>query len=342
MPETDAAGRTVRSASSLARSLLAAVRRLVANCVVAGLSLCYFVFGAAATLLLSWAAVAVTPIPRLPADLLTLLWFPLALAINDRLKRARLSDGSGAGALALVAPAVALAGFLYAAVGVGWTPWLSLALLAFHPVLVLQVADYAAFAGPRSLDGRRRSLVLLLGSAPTSFGLAMLAVAGLQNVFDPPAGLAVVMDAEFRATFGGPAGLSPAELFVLVAPIGVCVAALLFQRTRAGLAGEGDGRRSRKDDVDGRKYANDRAERAHREARERDPPIEKGEEIELVLEEVEYHPDSYTIRGRVEGFHVFVDEDVPDDLQKHDAVRAKVLYLNEGGTSATAAFLGYA
>lgn len=102
----------------------------------------------------------------------------------------------------------------------------------------------------------------------------------------------------------------------------------------------GDSHGSDDGSISGSKYVDVDAEQAHREAQRREPPVEKGDVVELVLEEVEYNPNSTRVRGRIQGFHVFVDQDVPGDLEKHDVVRAKILYFNRDKTSATAAFLG--
>ncbi|WP_254766892.1 TRAM domain-containing protein [Salinilacihabitans rarus] len=93
----------------------------------------------------------------------------------------------------------------------------------------------------------------------------------------------------------------------------------------------------------GRPSADERASaRRHREAQARDPPVEIGDEFEAgVVDFSRHHSGERHAVCKVEGFVVFV-EDVPDDLERADAIRAKVLSFNRGHTSATATFLGRA
>lgn len=79
--------------------------------------------------------------------------------------------------------------------------------------------------------------------------------------------------------------------------------------------------------------------RAHTEARERAPPVDVGDEVELgVLELETHHSGELRAVGKVEGFVVFV-QDVPERVSAGDVLRAKVMYFNRGRTSASASFL---
>ena len=82
-----------------------------------------------------------------------------------------------------------------------------------------------------------------------------------------------------------------------------------------------------------------RSWRAHQDAKERPPPVEVGERVELgVVDFQDHHSGTRHAVGKVEGFVVFV-EDIPDDLAEGDVVRAKIMYHNRGKTSASARFL---
>ncbi|MFC6716793.1 RNA-binding protein [Natrialbaceae archaeon GCM10025810] len=77
----------------------------------------------------------------------------------------------------------------------------------------------------------------------------------------------------------------------------------------------------------------------HEEARQRDPPVDLGDERVAVVEEfTTHHSGERHAMCRIEGFVVFV-EDVPDDLEETEAIRLKILSFNRGHTSARARFL---
>ncbi|MFC6975893.1 hypothetical protein ACFQL1_16290 [Halomicroarcula sp. GCM10025709] len=80
------------------------------------------------------------------------------------------------------------------------------------------------------------------------------------------------------------------------------------------------------DSTDDWKYDDPRAERAHRRAQERDPSdvVELGEQITLVLKEVDYSSRPPTIMGTKEKLVIFVTE-APQDLSENDSIRAKVV-----------------
>ncbi|SNZ17181.1 Predicted RNA-binding protein, contains TRAM domain [Natronoarchaeum philippinense] len=81
------------------------------------------------------------------------------------------------------------------------------------------------------------------------------------------------------------------------------------------------------------------SKRAHEAAQEREPPVDKGEVIEVGVEELtEHHSGRTDALVKVEGFVVFVT-DVPDDVEPADMLRAKVLSFNRDGTSASAKLL---
>lgn len=89
------------------------------------------------------------------------------------------------------------------------------------------------------------------------------------------------------------------------------------------------------------KYNDPQAERAHRRAQRRDPSdvAELGEEIQLVLKEVDYSGQP-TIMGRKNGLVIFVNE-TPQGLSKHDCIRVKVIDYGPNNNSAQAAFIGW-
>ena len=80
--------------------------------------------------------------------------------------------------------------------------------------------------------------------------------------------------------------------------------------------------------------------RRHREAREREPPVDVGDVETLGVREFSRHHsgDRHAV-GKVEGFVVFV-ENVPSDVDVADVIRVKILSFNRGKTSATATYLG--
>ncbi|MFP8956080.1 hypothetical protein ACLI4Y_05075 [Natrialbaceae archaeon A-CW3] len=82
-----------------------------------------------------------------------------------------------------------------------------------------------------------------------------------------------------------------------------------------------------------------RSWQAHQEAREREPPVDIGEEVRLgVLELETHHSGDRRAVGKVEGFVVFV-QDVPEHVSEGDILRAKVMYFNRRKTSASASLL---
>jgi hypothetical protein len=89
------------------------------------------------------------------------------------------------------------------------------------------------------------------------------------------------------------------------------------------------------------KYDDPQAERAHRRAQQRDPSnvVGLGEEIQLVLQEVDYSGQQ-TIMGSKNGLVIFVNE-APQGLSKHDCIRVKIIDYGGNNNSAQAAFVGY-
>ncbi|MFP9191880.1 hypothetical protein [Natronosalvus vescus] len=82
-----------------------------------------------------------------------------------------------------------------------------------------------------------------------------------------------------------------------------------------------------------------RSWQAHQDAREREPPVDIGEEVRLgVLELETHHSGDRRAVGKVEGFVVFV-QDVPKHVSEGDILRAKVMYFNRRKTSASASLL---
>ncbi|MFC4436681.1 MULTISPECIES: TRAM domain-containing protein [Natrialbaceae] len=77
----------------------------------------------------------------------------------------------------------------------------------------------------------------------------------------------------------------------------------------------------------------------HRDAQQRDPPVEIGETETVAIEEfTTHHTGERHAVCKIEGFVVFV-QDLPDDLEATDVIRVKILSFNRGHTSATATFL---
>jgi hypothetical protein len=91
------------------------------------------------------------------------------------------------------------------------------------------------------------------------------------------------------------------------------------------------------------KYDDPRAQSAHERAQRRHPStvVEKGEEIEIVLQEVDYKYTEPTIMGKVNDLVVFI-EDAPQGLERFDVVRARIVGYGSGNTCAKAVFTGYA
>jgi len=91
------------------------------------------------------------------------------------------------------------------------------------------------------------------------------------------------------------------------------------------------------------KYDDPRAQRAHEDAQRRHPSevVEKGAEIDLVLDEVDYKYTEPSIMGKKNDLVVFV-EDAPQGLSRFDVFRARVIGYGAGETCAKAVFTGYA
>jgi len=82
--------------------------------------------------------------------------------------------------------------------------------------------------------------------------------------------------------------------------------------------------------------------RAHEAAQEREPPVELGETCDFgVAESADHHAGARVAVGKVEGFVLFA-EDVPDGVEVGDVIRAEVLSVDRGRTSADARMLGRA
>ncbi|MDL0140025.1 hypothetical protein PNP85_10970 [Halobacterium salinarum] len=80
------------------------------------------------------------------------------------------------------------------------------------------------------------------------------------------------------------------------------------------------------------------SKKAHEEAKDREPPVDKGDLVELGVLEIEpHHSGGKRARGEVESFTVFV-RDVPTSLEVGDIIHAKIMSFNRGKTSATALF----
>jgi hypothetical protein len=90
------------------------------------------------------------------------------------------------------------------------------------------------------------------------------------------------------------------------------------------------------------KYDDPRAQRAHEQARQRDPSeiVELGDEIKLVLQEVDHSSRGGTVMGRKNDLVIFVDE-VPQDVSRLDAIHAKVVDYGSKNSCAHAVFTGY-
>ncbi|GAB3670637.1 TRAM domain-containing protein [Halopiger thermotolerans] len=80
----------------------------------------------------------------------------------------------------------------------------------------------------------------------------------------------------------------------------------------------------------------------HREAQNREPPVDIGDvRTAAVHEFTHHHSGGRRAVCKIEGFVVFV-KDVPDALEVGDPIELKILSFNRGRTSATAAFQGRA
>ena len=97
-----------------------------------------------------------------------------------------------------------------------------------------------------------------------------------------------------------------------------------------------------RDSLESKKYEDPRAQRAHERAKQRDPSevVKLGEEIELVLQEVDYKYANPTIMGTKNKLVIFVDE-APQGLDRFDKIRAKVVDYGGNNTCAHAIFTGY-
>lgn len=77
----------------------------------------------------------------------------------------------------------------------------------------------------------------------------------------------------------------------------------------------------------------------HRDAQQREPPVEIGDVETVAIEEfTTHHTGERHAVCKVEGFVVFV-QDLPASLEATDIIQVKVLSFNSGHTSATATFL---
>lgn len=94
--------------------------------------------------------------------------------------------------------------------------------------------------------------------------------------------------------------------------------------------------------VDPTEYDDPRAQQAHEQAQQRDPSdvVDLGEEIELVLREVDHSSREGTVMGRKNDLVIFVDE-VPQDVSRLDIICATVYDCGSGNSCAKAEFTGY-
>lgn len=80
----------------------------------------------------------------------------------------------------------------------------------------------------------------------------------------------------------------------------------------------------------------------HREAQDREPPVDIGDVHEAAIHEfTDHHSGERQAVCKVEGFVIFV-EDVPNGLEVGDVLELEVLSFNRGHTSATARYVGRA
>ncbi|QFU82794.1 TRAM domain-containing protein [Natronorubrum aibiense] len=80
----------------------------------------------------------------------------------------------------------------------------------------------------------------------------------------------------------------------------------------------------------------------HKDAQEREPPVDLGDVRQVAVHEfTEHHSGERQAVCKVEGFVVFV-EDIPAGLEVGDVIEIKILSFNRGHTSASATFLGRA
>lgn len=98
-------------------------------------------------------------------------------------------------------------------------------------------------------------------------------------------------------------------------------------------------------DYSGAKYSKDSAKKqsemsdswdAHQEARERSPPVSKGDRIKLgILEITHHHSGEPQAVGKYEGFRIFV-EDIPSSIEQGDIIEVKIMSFGKNKTSANA------
>lgn len=85
------------------------------------------------------------------------------------------------------------------------------------------------------------------------------------------------------------------------------------------------------------------AERAHRRAQQREPPVEISENVSFPVREVDYQEGQ--ARGQVEKFQIFVDQDVPLNINKGQMICVQIMdwATNEDGNKvgAHARFIKY-
>lgn len=77
---------------------------------------------------------------------------------------------------------------------------------------------------------------------------------------------------------------------------------------------------------------------AHKEAMERDPPVDIGDEVQLGVEDLEHHHSGkITAVCRKGGFYVFVNK-VPQDVEEGDVIRGKITSYGSDRNTAQATF----
>ncbi|SFR58428.1 hypothetical protein [Halogeometricum limi] len=75
---------------------------------------------------------------------------------------------------------------------------------------------------------------------------------------------------------------------------------------------------------------------AHKDAQEREPPVELGGVYEILLEEeTDHHSGRRDLRGTYQGFQIFV-KDVPEDIAVDDVVNVKITSFSRKNTAAKA------
>lgn len=92
----------------------------------------------------------------------------------------------------------------------------------------------------------------------------------------------------------------------------------------------------------GRSTAQRESYERHRDAQQREPPVDLGDVREVAVQEfTDHHSGERQAVCKIEGFVVFV-ADVPADLEVGDVLEIKILSFNRGHTSATATFVARA